>query len=87
MYNIGIPLRSAGEHLSKCPRSQKKLFAGFGHMAEAKECARLNDSDRKNAVKFDIWTTTNKSTWETIQEPKLSLISAHAFHVNLHVEC
>lgn len=54
MYNIGIPLRSAGEHLSKCPRSQKKLFAGFGHMAEAKECARLNDSDRKNAVKFDI---------------------------------
>ncbi len=44
--DIGIPLRSAlEEHLSKCPRSQKKLFAGFEHMAEAMERSRLNVSD------------------------------------------
>lgn len=56
MSDIGIPLRSAREHLAKCPRPQKKLSAGLEHMAgeAATECSRFGDSARKNAVKFDI---------------------------------
>ncbi len=80
--DIGVPLRRArGEHLSKCPRSQKKLFAGIEHMAEAMERSRLNGSDLERREIRHV----NDNKQEHLRNNTGT--DAHAFHVNLPVEC